>query len=328
MNCIRRVTADSSRAIPISIPNVRAAAKRPRLAYRYGQSIRRSRVFDAHPRPDRFLRRHHVRRDNIAHAAIDGVELTHTWHVSDWTLDQRHLAESAGSGRDKQLVRRPKESSTRSSTRIGDRLHAGVEFFASGKRDDVGGVTLPGYALINLRASYDIAATWSVVCAWKTCSIAATRSCTATTRRGAPIRAIGLATTVIEGLRGLGPAVPAIAGRNVTRGIESALCELILGQAMNEPKTGAGVPAPVAHARVLLTLASRGDLPPRARQLLEGVLAICSSTLEKTLLPRSTISKRSCSASPSRAATTISNTGISKRCARSNAAAPMSRRAA
>ncbi len=37
-----------------------------------------------------------------------------------------------------------------------------MEFFASGKRDDVGGITLPGYALVNLRASYDIAATWSV----------------------------------------------------------------------------------------------------------------------------------------------------------------------
>ena len=43
------------------------------------------------------------------------------------------------------------------------------------------------------------------------------------------------------------------------------------------------MPAPAAHTRVLLTLASRGDLPPRVRQLLEGVLAICSSTLEKTL---------------------------------------------
>jgi len=34
----------------------------------------------------------------------------------------------------------------------------------------------------------------------------------------------------------------------------------------------------------LSTLASRGDLPPRVRQLLEGVLAICSSTVEKVLV--------------------------------------------
>src|SRR6201994_2756063 len=53
---------------------------------------------------------------------------------------------------------------------------------------------------------------------------------------------------------------------------------------MNQPKTGAGNPAPAAHTRVLSTLASRGDLPPRVRQLLEGALAICSSTLEKTLV--------------------------------------------
>ena len=53
---------------------------------------------------------------------------------------------------------------------------------------------------------------------------------------------------------------------------------------MNQPKTGAGGPAPAAHSRVLSTLASRGDLPPRVRQLLEGVLAICSSALEKVLV--------------------------------------------
>ena len=53
---------------------------------------------------------------------------------------------------------------------------------------------------------------------------------------------------------------------------------------MNQAKSGAGSPAPAAHTRVLSTLASRGDLPPRVRQLLEGVLGICSSTLEKALV--------------------------------------------
>ena len=33
---------------------------------------------------------------------------------------------------------------------------------ASGRRDDVGAVTLPGYALANLRATYAVDATWRV----------------------------------------------------------------------------------------------------------------------------------------------------------------------
>ena len=52
---------------------------------------------------------------------------------------------------------------------------------------------------------------------------------------------------------------------------------------MNQAKSGLG-PAPAAQTRALLALASRGDLAPRVRQLLEGVLGICSSTLEKTLV--------------------------------------------
>jgi Protein of unknown function (DUF1631) len=51
---------------------------------------------------------------------------------------------------------------------------------------------------------------------------------------------------------------------------------------MSQAKTGVG-PAPAAQTRVLSTLAGRGELAPRVRQLLEGTLAICSSTLEKTL---------------------------------------------
>jgi vitamin B12 transporter len=101
---------------------------------------------------------------NIDHAAIDGVELTHTWRRDDWTVDsnatwQNPRDQDAGN----QLVRRPKEKfDTLIDRAIGNRLHAGVEFFASGKRDDVGAITLPGYAVVNLRASFALAATWSV----------------------------------------------------------------------------------------------------------------------------------------------------------------------
>ena len=52
---------------------------------------------------------------------------------------------------------------------------------------------------------------------------------------------------------------------------------------MIQAKSGVG-PVPAAQKRVLLTLASRGDLSPRVRQLLEGILAICSSGLERTIV--------------------------------------------
>ena len=100
---------------------------------------------------------------NIEHAAIDGLELMHTWSANDWTVDsnatwQNPRNQDSGA----QLLRRPKQKlDTLIDRAFGDRLHAGVEFFASGKRDDLS-TTLPGYALVNLRASYDIAATWSV----------------------------------------------------------------------------------------------------------------------------------------------------------------------
>jgi vitamin B12 transporter len=101
---------------------------------------------------------------NVEHAAIDGVELMHTWSANDWTIDSNATwQDPRNEDSDAQLLRRPKQKfDTLLDRAFGDRLHAGVEFFASGKRDDVGSITLPGYALVNLRASFALAATWSV----------------------------------------------------------------------------------------------------------------------------------------------------------------------
>ena len=100
---------------------------------------------------------------NVEHAAIDGVELMHTWSANDWTVDSNATWQNPrNEDTDSQLLRRPKQKfDTLVERAFGDRLHAGVEFFASGNREDLS-TTLPGYALVNLRASYDIAATWSV----------------------------------------------------------------------------------------------------------------------------------------------------------------------
>ena len=101
---------------------------------------------------------------NIDHAAIDGLEVIHGWRAGAWSLDntatlQNPRDEDSG----QQLLRRPKQKlSSVLEYGIGQHGSLGVEFFASGPRKDVGAYTLPGYALLNLRAGYDLGPTWRV----------------------------------------------------------------------------------------------------------------------------------------------------------------------
>ena len=101
---------------------------------------------------------------NVDHAAIDGLELIHGWRDGAWSLDttatlQNPRDEDSG----QQLLRRPKQKlSSVLEYGIGQHGSLGVEFFASGPRKDVGDYTLPGYALVNLRAGYDLGPTWRV----------------------------------------------------------------------------------------------------------------------------------------------------------------------
>jgi len=45
---------------------------------------------------------------------------------------------------------------------LGERASAGMEFVWSGKREDYAGTTLGAYSLLNLRASYALAASWQL----------------------------------------------------------------------------------------------------------------------------------------------------------------------
>ena len=101
---------------------------------------------------------------NIDHAAIDGAELVHTWTMDEWSVNSNATLQNP---RDQdahtELVRRPKQKAdTLIERAFGERIRAGVELFASGKRQDISDVTLPGYGLVNLRASYALASTWDV----------------------------------------------------------------------------------------------------------------------------------------------------------------------
>ena len=101
---------------------------------------------------------------NVDRAAIDGAELIHSWHAGEWSVDSNAtLQDPRNQDSHTQLLRRPKQKlDSVIERRFGERLHGGVEFIASGKREDVGSVTLPGYAVVNLRAGYDLDATWRV----------------------------------------------------------------------------------------------------------------------------------------------------------------------
>ncbi len=101
---------------------------------------------------------------NVDRAAIDGVEVTHAWRSDAWSLSSNATLQNPRNQDSRsQLLRRPKQKLTSVLERsVGERGRAGIEFVASGKREDVGSVTLPGYALVNLRANYALSPTWRV----------------------------------------------------------------------------------------------------------------------------------------------------------------------
>jgi len=101
---------------------------------------------------------------NIAHAAIDGAELSYDVKAGDWTATASYTWEDARNADDHtQLLRRARNKASAIVERaFGSRFTAGAELSYVGRRDDVGGIALGGYALLNLRARYAINAAWSI----------------------------------------------------------------------------------------------------------------------------------------------------------------------
>ena len=102
---------------------------------------------------------------NVDHAAVDGVELTHSWRNAVWSLTNTlTLQNPRNTDTGAQLLRRPKQKfNSTLEAAIGERAHAGIEFVASGRSADTGDVTLGGYSLVNLRADYAPSRTWKLV---------------------------------------------------------------------------------------------------------------------------------------------------------------------
>lgn len=102
--------------------------------------------------------------ENIAHADLDGAELSYQFRAGDWSGRASYTWEdSRNADTDTPLLRRAKQKvSGIIERRFSDHLDAGAEVVYAGRRDDIGGLKLPGYAVVNLRARYTINPAWSV----------------------------------------------------------------------------------------------------------------------------------------------------------------------
>ena len=101
---------------------------------------------------------------NIAKAAIDGAELTQHWQSGVWSLDNALTVQNPrNSASGETLLRRPKRKlSSVLDAALSERATAGLEVIGNSRRADVGGITLGGYALVNLRASYALGTDWKL----------------------------------------------------------------------------------------------------------------------------------------------------------------------
>lgn len=101
---------------------------------------------------------------NVAHAAIDGAELSWNASLGEWTTTASYTWEDARDvDASTPLLRRARnKASTIVERAFGTRFSAGAEVNYVGRREDVGGIRLGGYAIVNLRAHYAINDAWSI----------------------------------------------------------------------------------------------------------------------------------------------------------------------
>lgn len=104
------------------------------------------------------------RAENIAHAEIDGAELEYQLKVDAWSLRANWTwMDARDADADRPLLRRPKNKAGAVVERsFGDRWRAGAEVVHAAQRDDVGGVKLASYTLLNLRAGVQLGTDWAL----------------------------------------------------------------------------------------------------------------------------------------------------------------------
>ncbi len=104
------------------------------------------------------------RAENIAHADVDGAEFEYRLKVDAWSLRANWTwMDARDADADRPLLRRPKNKVGAVVERsFGERWRAGAELVHSSHRDDVGGVKLASYTLLNLRAGVRLGSQWTL----------------------------------------------------------------------------------------------------------------------------------------------------------------------
>jgi vitamin B12 transporter len=102
--------------------------------------------------------------ENLARVRIRGVELGYEKSVRSWQFSTNYTwQDPRDEETDSPLLRRPKQKFTGTLDRsFGKSLRIGTEVIESGRRNDVGGITLPSYLLVNLHASWELAPQWTL----------------------------------------------------------------------------------------------------------------------------------------------------------------------
>ena len=101
--------------------------------------------------------------DNIAATEIRGAQLGYEYRGERFVFRAeavKQRADNAVTG--ERLLRRAEETATVSYTQDVGAHRFGISLFASGKREDFGGIELPGYVLANLTAQLNLADTWAL----------------------------------------------------------------------------------------------------------------------------------------------------------------------
>lgn len=99
---------------------------------------------------------------NIGEASMRGLQLSYNFINEKYSFRVDYINQKAQNDINKTLLlRRPKQSLTLNMIRKFQNVDIGISLLASGERKDFG-VTLPGYAIVNLTGQFKISDKWSI----------------------------------------------------------------------------------------------------------------------------------------------------------------------
>jgi vitamin B12 transporter len=141
-------------------------ADEAQLSLRFTPGLRHSIYLEAYRNDIRDLIEFNVATfelENISEAEIRGAQLGYEYRAGPFELRAtvvRQSADNAVTG--ERLPRRAEETASLSLVREIGAHRVGIALYASGDREDFGGIELPGYVLANLTAQFQLHEDWSL----------------------------------------------------------------------------------------------------------------------------------------------------------------------